>query len=192
MIKRITAIAVVTILTCTVAEAQRKISDRVMFDQAYTLKNHEIMYADPSVEYNTQKPKQIYSIHDEDDETIVTFSHSIYHDSQWICFSPGMQIVDRKTGDVYKSRGYKNKASMERLLIVKGCKGKNILVQIRFPKLKRKVKYIDIQVMPHEADRYLTPSNSVQNQPDGYLAKNLRVKDYRNRFNSNKKKKTYM
>ena len=54
-------------------------------------------------------------------------------------------------------RGYTDGLTMDRLLIVNGCKGKNILVSLRFPKFKRKVKRISIYSPGHKDD--IKPSN---------------------------------
>ena len=55
-------------------------------------------------------------------------------------------------------RRYDGDLPMDRLLIVRGCNRKNILISLVFPKLKRKAKIIDILETSHEKD--LTPSNA--------------------------------
>ena len=62
---------------------------------------------------------------------------------------------------------------MDKLLIVKGCNYKNILIPIRFPKLRRKVKYIDVYSKGHDDD--LKPSNS-STIDNSCLGKRLSVK----------------
>lgn len=46
---------------------------------------------------------------------------------------------------------------MERNLVVNGCSGRNILVSLRFPKFKRKVKRISIYSPGHKD--YIKQSN---------------------------------
>lgn len=134
-------------------------NDRKMFNEGQVLTKNDLQFAAEGTPWDTQHPKMVYSIHNEGDETIVTFAHSIYFDSQWVTFSKGIILVDCESGDVYKARDYAMEGlTMDKLLIVKGCNYKNILIPIRFPKLRRKVKYIDVYSKGHDDD--LKPSNS--------------------------------
>ena len=136
--------------------AQSKKSDREMFSEGYVLKPSDIRYAPPTEKYRPEEIR-IYSIANRGKETVVTFVQPIYFDSQWLSYSPGFEIVDKKSGDVYKVRRYDGGLPMDRLLIVKGCNRKNILISLVFPKLKKKVKVVDILEQPHE--KQLVPSN---------------------------------
>ena len=68
--------------------------------------------------------------------------------------------------------------TMDRLLIIKGCRGENVLVPLRFPKLKRKVKSITIHSPGHEDDIKPTSSNGDRNQ---VLASKAKVKEYKDK-----------
>lgn len=150
--------------------------DRKVFNEGQVLTNQDLKFAD-DVKWDDNDPISVYCIHNEGDETILTFSHSIYFDSQWVRFGKGLKIVDCATGDEYHVRGYAHEGlSMDNLLIVKGCNGKNILVSLRFPKLKRKVKYIDVYSVNHKDD--IKPSNRREGKK--CLGSNLSVKKLRN------------
>lgn len=150
--------------------------DRKVFNEGTILSSSDFSFAPDSL-YNSSKPIKLYSIENKGGETIVTFSHSIYFDSQWVTFGKGIEIVDCETGDSYKVRGYKEGWSMDKLLIVKGCNRKNILVSMRFPKLKRTVKIIDICNREHADD--IVPSNNRKSEL--YIAKGVKVSDYKKR-----------
>ncbi len=134
--------------------------DRQMFAEGQILTRENLLVVAPkgAAVYDTENPIKFYSIRNEGDETIVTFSYSIYFDSQWVTFSKGVTIVDEETGDKYITRGYTDGLTMDRLLIVQGVNGQNILVSLRFPKLRKGVKRFSIYSYPHEDD--LTPSNA--------------------------------
>lgn len=157
--------------------------DRKVFNEGQFLTSSDLLFASGDIPWDPVSPIKVYSIHDEDDETIVTFSHSIYFDSQWVSFSKGIYIVDEDTGDRYKVRGYTGDLSMDRLLIIKYCKGRNVLISLRFPKFKRKVKTISIFNPGHEGD--IKPSN----RRDDYtlpLAYKVNVKALRKRYKEHK------
>lgn len=155
--------------------AQNKKADQEMFQEGYILKPAEIHFAPLTEKYKPSAPR-LYSIENRGKETIVTFIQPIYFNSQWVTFGYGFQLVDKKSGDIYKVRGYDNDLPMDRLLIIKGCDQKNILVSLVFPKLKRKVKTIDILDLWHEKD--LIPSNDDGVRRCFY---NVTVKDYFNK-----------
>lgn len=178
--KRFFMLAAAAVAVCGSLVAQTfNENDRKMFNEGQVLTKHDLEFASEDTPYNVEHPKSVYSIHNEGDETIVTFSHSIYFDSQWVTFSKGIVLVDCETGDIYQTRGYAiDGITMDNLLIVKDCNRKNILVPLRFPKLKRKVKYIDVYSRGHEDD--LKPSNrsSINNS---CLGEHLSVKRLRNK-----------
>ncbi len=155
--------------------AQSKKSDRQMFKEGYVMKPSDIRLA-PSTERFCPEEIRVYSIANRGKETIVTFIQPIYFNSQWLSYSPGFQIVDKKTGDIYKVRRYDGGLPMDRLLIVKGFNGKNILISLVFPKLKRRVKKIDILELPHE--NQLVPSND-NGKPTSFY--DVNVKRYLNK-----------
>ena len=157
--------------------------DRKVFNEGQVVTGADVEFAQDGTPWDPISPVKLYSIHDDGDETIVTFSHSIYFDSQWVTFSKGIYIEDDKNGDVYKVRGYCGNLTMDRLLIVKGCKGKNVLIPLRFPKLKRKVKSITIHNQEHIDD--IKPSNRRQEYAP-IIASKVKVKDFRNRYKPRK------
>ena len=172
--KKLIALAVALIIAGGTTAQVFNENDRKMFNEGQVLTKNDLAFAAEDTPWDTQHPKMVYSIHNENGETIVTFAHSIYFDSQWVTFSKGMTLIDCETGDAYKARGYAMEGlTMDKLLIVKGCNRKNILIPIRFPKLKRKVKYIDVYSKGHDDD--LKPSNR-STIDNSCLGKHLSVK----------------
>lgn len=152
-------------------------NDRKMFNEGQVLTEGDLQITDDVI-WDSQNPKQVFSLHNEDGETILTMSHSVYFDSQWVTFSKGLVIADSETGDTYHVRDYAiDGLTMDKLLIVKGCNKKNVLIPLRFPKLKRKVKYINVYSYDHKDD--LKPSNRAAGRK--CLGEWLSVKKLRNR-----------
>ncbi len=75
--------------------------DRKMFSEGQVLTKENLLVIAPKgvAVYDSENPIKFYSIRNEGDETIVTFSYSIYFDSQWVKFSKGTVIVDEESGD---------------------------------------------------------------------------------------------
>ncbi len=154
-------------------------ADRKMFSEGQVLTKENLLVIAPKgvAVYDTENPYKFYSIRNEGDETIVTFSYSIYFDSQWVTFSKGTTIVDEETGDKYVTRGYTDGLTMDRLLIVQGANRQNVLISLRFPKLRKSVKRFSIYSYPHEDD--LRPSNArVRTNPVHCYIHNAVLKDY--------------
>ena len=152
--------------------------DRRVFNEGQFLRRGDVELAPDDVSWDPINPLKLYSINNKGDETIVIFSYSILSDSQWVTFSKGIYIEDDDSGDVYKVRGYMDGLTMDRLLIIKGCRGENVLVPLRFPKLKRKVKSITIHSPGHEDD--IKPTNS-KGDKNPVLASKAKVKEYRDK-----------
>lgn len=164
------------ILLCSAGNlifAQNAKSDKAMFDNAYTLQPNEIKEYCMAYKRGMSTSPILYSIERGKKETKVTFLQPIYFDSQWLHYGLGLKIIDRNSGDEYNVRGYDHGLPMGRLLIIKGYNRKYILVTLIFPKLKKKVKRIDIIELPHEKD--LIPSND-DGMPKSYV--NIKVSDY--------------
>lgn len=157
-------------------DAQRKAHDRELFARAYVLPVDSIVVVSgKTYENGMSTTPSLYSIERRKKDTKVTFVQPIYWDSQWLYFSPGFKIIDKKSGDEYNVRGYDGIASMDRLLVVKGFNRKYIYVSLLFPKLKKSVKEVDILELPHEKGKEMLPSN------DDGVAKSffdIKVKDY--------------
>lgn len=153
--------------------------DIKMFNEGQLLTKENLLVIAPAgtAVYDIKQPDKFYSIRNEDDETIVTFSYSIYFDSQWVNFGKGLTIVDEETGDTYVTRGYTDGLTLDKLLIVQGANQQNILISLRFPKLRKKVKRFSIYSYPHEND--LHPSNERhENNPVRCYIHNALLKDY--------------
>ncbi len=153
--------------------------DRKMFSEGQVLTKENLLVIAPKgvAVYDTENPCKFYSIRNEGDETIVTFSYSIYFDSQWVTFSKGTTIVDEESGDRYVARGYTDGLTLDRLLIVQGANRQNVLISLRFPKLRKSVKRFSIYSYPHEDD--LRPSNArVKTNPVQCYIHNALLKDY--------------
>ncbi|KXT51293.1 hypothetical protein [Bacteroides intestinalis] len=164
---------------------QTRNRDQEIYDAAYALPKDSIEIADRPYNRATGTKPLLYSIERRAKDTKVTFLQPIYFDWQWLYYSPGFVIIDRKTGDEYHVRGYDGGAPQDRLLTVEGFNSKYIYVSLLFPKLKKSVEVIDILELPHEKDKL--PSN------DDGIAKSyydVKVKDYLS-FSNKRGKKIY-
>ena len=105
--------------------------DQKLFDEAYTVPKEDIkIAADRTYQRGMSTMPEIYSIEKRKNDTKVTFLQPIYFDWQWLYYSPGFKIVDKKTGDEYMVRGYDGGAPLDKLLIIKGCDRKYIYVSL--------------------------------------------------------------
>ena len=68
---------------------------------------------------------------------------------------------------------------MERLLVVNDCIGKNVLISLRFPKFKRKVKSVTIHNPGHTDDIRTINNREISLM---VLAENVDVKEMRRRY----------
>lgn len=164
---------------------QTRNRDQEIYDAAYALPKDSIEVADRPYNRATGTKPLLYSIERRAKDTKVTFLQPIYFDWQWLYYSPGFVVIDRKTGDEYHVRGYDGGAPQDRLLTVEGFNFKYIYVSLLFPKLKKSVEVIDILELPHEKDKL--PSN------DDGIAKSyydVKVKDYLS-FSNKRGKKIY-
>lgn len=164
---------------------QTRNRDQEIYDAAYALPKDSIEVADRPYNRATGTKPLLYSIERRAKDTKVTFLQPIYFDWQWLYYSPGFVIIDRKTGDEYHVRGYDGGAPQDRLLTVEGFNSKYIYVSLLFPKLKKSVEVIDILELQHEKDKL--PSN------DDGIAKSyydVKVKDYLS-FSNKRGKKIY-
>ena len=152
---------------------QTRNRDQEIYDAAYALPKDSIEVADRPYNRATGTKPLLYSIERRAKDTKVTFLQPLYFDWQWLYYSPGFVIIDRKTGDEYHVRGYDGGAPQDRLLTVEGFNSKYIYVSLLFPKLKKSVEVIDILELPHEKDKL--PSND-----DGVFKTycDVKVKDY--------------
>ena len=111
-----------------------------------------VKFASEDAPWNPAFPLKVYDIHDEGNETIITFLFSVCYNSQCIAFSKGIYAQDLESGDTYNVLGYTDGLEMSRLLVVNGCIGKNVLVSLRFPKFNREVRTITIYNPGHADD----------------------------------------
>ena len=159
---------------------QKQKRDKELYAQAYMLPSDSLVIVPEEVyekayENGRSTTPSLYSIERRKNDTKVTFIQPIYWDWQWLYYSPGFKIIDKKSGDEYNVRGYDGGAPMGRLLAVKGFNHKYIYISLLFPKLKKSVKEIDILELPHKKDKEQLPSND-----DGKFKSffNIEVKDY--------------
>lgn len=137
---------------------QNRARDQKLFDAAYTAPEDSIeIVANRTYEHGMGTKPLLYSIERRKDDTKVTFLQPIYFDWQWLYYSPGFKIVDKRTGDEYMVRGYDGGAPLNKLMIIKGCDRKYIYVSLLFPKLNKNVKEIDI--IEALTDKDVLPSN---------------------------------
>ena len=104
---------------------QKKKRDKELYAQAYMLPSDSIVIVPEEVyekayENGRSTTPSLYSIERRKNDTKVTFIQPIYWDWQWLYYSPGFKIIDKKSGDEYNVRGYDGGAPMGRLLAVKG------------------------------------------------------------------------
>ncbi len=164
---------------------QTRNRDQEIYDAAYALPKDSIEVANRLYNRAEGTKPLLYSIERRAKDTKVTFLQPIYFDWQWLYYSPGFVIIDKKSGDEYHVRGYDGGAPQDRLLTVAGFNSKYIYVSLLFPKLKKSVEVIDILELPHEKDKL--PSN------DDGIAKSyydVKVKDYLS-FSNKRGKKIY-
>ena len=159
---------------------QKQKRDKELYAQAYMLPSDSIVIVPEEVyekayENGRSTTPSLYSIERRKNDTKVTFIQPIYWDWQWLYYSPGFKIVDKKSGDEYNVRGYDGGAPMGRLLAVKGFNHKYIYISLLFPKLKKSVKEIDILELLNEKDKEQLPSND-DGKSKSYF--NIKVKDY--------------
>ena len=159
---------------------QKKKRDKELYAKAYMLPSCSIVGVSEERKENAYEngmstSPSLYSIERRKNDTKVTFIQPIYWDWQWLYYSPGFKIIDKKSGDEYNVRGYDGGAPMGRLLAVKGFNHKYIYISLLFPKLKKSVKEIDILELPHKKDKEQLPSND-DGKSKSYF--NVKVKDY--------------
>ena len=155
---------------------QKQKRDKELYAQAYMLPSDSIVIVPEEVYENGRSTRpSLYSIERRKNDTKVTFIQPIYWDWQWLYYSPGFKIIDKKSGDEYNVRGYDGGAPMGRLLAVKGFNHKYIYISLLFPKLKKSVKEIDILELLHKKDKEQLPSND-DGKSKSYF--NIKVKDY--------------
>lgn len=159
---------------------QKQKRDKELYAQAYMLPSDSIVIVPEEVyekayENGRSTTPSLYSIERRKNDTKVTFIQPIYWNWQWLYYSPGFKIVDKKSGDEYNVRGYDGGAPMGRLLAVKGFNHKYIYISLLFPKLKKSVKEIDILELPHKKDKEQLPSND-DGKSKSYFS--IKVKDY--------------
>lgn len=171
---------------------QKQKRDKELYAQAYMLPSDSIVIVPEEVYEKAYKngrstTPSLYSIERRKNDTKVTFIQPIYWNWQWLYYSPGFKIVDKKSGDEYNVRGYDGGAPMSRLLAVKGFNHKYIYISLLFPKLKKSVKEIDILELLNEKDKEQLPSND-DGKSKSYF--NIKVKDYQT-ISDKKNKKIY-
>ena len=110
------------------------------FDAICQLEENSIEFATDNVPWNPATPLRVYRIQSKSRETIVTLIYSICFDSQYVGLSSSAYVVDNENGDVYNIIGYSNGLPMDKRLVVNGCKGRNILISLRFQKFGRRIK----------------------------------------------------
>ena len=110
-----------------------------------------IEFAPDCVPWDPSTPLRVYEIHNAKGETVITFLYPICFDYQSVGFSDAVYVMDDESGDVYNVLGYKGGCTMDKRLVVHGCKGKNVLISLRFQKLKRGVKSITVYDPGHKS-----------------------------------------
>ena len=159
---------------------QKQKRDKELYAQAYMLPSDSIVIVPEEVyekayENGMSTSPSLYSIERRKNDTKVTFIQPIYWDWQWLYYSRGFKMIDKKSGDKYNVRGYDGGAPIGRLLAVKGFNHKYIYISLLFPKLKKSVKEIDILELPQKKDKVQWPYYD-DGKSKSYF--NIKVKDY--------------
>ena len=115
-------------------------ADSESIDDVCRLAYDSIEFATDDVPWDPATPLRVYRIQSKSRETIVTLIYSICFDSQYVGLSSSAYVVDNENGDVYNIIGYSNGLPMDKRLVVNGCKGRNILISLRFQKFGRRIK----------------------------------------------------
>ena len=115
-------------------------ADSESIDDVCRLAYDSIEFATDDVPWDPATPLRVYRIQSKGRETIVTLIYSICFDSQYVGLSSSAYVVDNENGDVYNIIGYSNGLPMDKRLVVNGCKGRNILISLRFQKFGRRIK----------------------------------------------------
>ena len=115
-------------------------ADSESIDDVCRLAYDSIEFATDDVPWNPATPLRVYRIQSKSRETIITLIYSICFDSQYVGLSSSAYVVDNENGDVYNIIGYSNGLPMDKRLVVNGCKGRNILISLRFQKFGRRIK----------------------------------------------------
>ena len=115
-------------------------ADSESIDDVCRLAYDSIEFATDDVPWNPATPLRVYRIQSKSRETIVTLIYSICFDSQYVGLSSSAYVVDNENGDVYNIIGYSNGLPMDKRHVVNGCKGRNILISLRFQKFGRRIK----------------------------------------------------
>lgn len=115
-------------------------ADSESIDDVCRLAYDSIEFATDDVPWNPATPLRVYRIQNKNRETIVTLLYSICFDSQYVGLSSSAYVVDNENGDVYNIIGYSNGLPMDKRHVVNGCKGRNILISLRFQKFGRRIK----------------------------------------------------
>lgn len=115
-------------------------ADSESIDDVCRLAYDSIEFATDDVPWDPATPLRVYRIQSKSRETIITLIYSICFDSQYVGLSSSAYVVDNENGDVYNIIGYSNGLPMDKRLVVNGCKGRNILISLRFQKFGRRIK----------------------------------------------------
>lgn len=134
-------------------------ADSESIDDVCLLAYDSIEFATDDVPWDPATPLRVYRIQSKSRETIVTLIYSICFDSQYVGLSSSAYVVDNENGDVYNIIGYSNGLPMDKRLVVNGCKGRNILISLRFQKFGRRIKDFTI----HDPE---TLGGVMQSNPD--------------------------
>lgn len=124
---------------------RREKRDNELYAQAYKLPKDSLAVV-PGRTYRRGMSTTpiLHSIGRRKHDTKVTFMQPVYWDWQWLYYSPGYKIIDRRNGDEYGVIGYDGGASMDRLLAVEGFNGQYIYLSLLFQRIKK----------GHEGNRY--------------------------------------
>lgn len=118
-------------------------------DFNYTLLTNEQM---PLVDNVRGGGSKLISVTRDGDETLVTFAMIARYDTQWVQFSSGWVIRDRKTHQKYYIKRVERGIQLDSINFAIGKKFKHILFTMVFPALPEKTEKIDIMEVPHPND----------------------------------------
>lgn len=96
-----------------------------------------------------------------DDRTELVYIDKMSFDSQWVTTSSDYAIVDMETGDRYMAHSMAHDLPFDKLLIIGGQKGKNVMTKTIFPPLPKHLKRVMVE--ERNTPEQFVPANTAGN-----------------------------
>lgn len=96
-----------------------------------------------------------------DNCTELVYIDKMSFDSQWVTTSSDYALVDMETGDRYMAHSLSHDLPFDKLLIISGQKGKNVMTKTIFPPLPKHIKRVLVE--ERNTPEQFIPANSAGN-----------------------------